>query len=154
MPSSASFDRDPLAIVLTAERAMQVTEVDLQLAAELQRSTILQRTAQGVDVDGAPFAPYAESYAKKRTKGGRNASPVTLLWSGRMLQSLRIVVAVALNEVALVIYGEEAVRAGAHDSGVPGRLPKRHWLGATVADVERIAKLLEQLVSKRVGALK
>jgi hypothetical protein len=153
MSSSASFDRDPLAVVVTLEHAAQVTEVDLELAGEMMRSTILEKTARGVDVDGTPFAPYAPAYAKKRTKSGRNAK-VDLLWSGKMLQALRIVVNRALNEVALVIYGEESVRAGAHDSGVPGRLPRRHWLGATVADTERIAKLLERLVSKRVGALK
>jgi hypothetical protein len=154
MPSSASLDRDPLAVVVSIEHAAQVTDVDLELAGELQRSTILDRTARGVDVDGTPFAPYAKPYAKTRTKSGRKASPVDLLWSGKMLQSLRVVVNKALNEVALVIYGEESVRAGAHNNGVPGKLPQRRWLGANEADAGRIAKLLERLVSKRVGALK
>ena len=109
MPSSASFDRDPLAIVLSAEHAAQVTGVDLELAGEMMRSTTKQRTARGVDVDGTPFAAYAPSYAKKRTKSGRSASPVDLFWSGRMLAALTIVTNSAIKEVALVIYNPDEV---------------------------------------------
>jgi len=127
MPSSSALlTRDPLAIVVSIERAAQVIESDLALAGDLMRSVILDKTARGVDVDGNAFAPYAPSYAKKRTKSGRTAAPVNLLWSGRMLQSLRVVTSVALNEVALVIYGAGAVRAEAHN--LSGRhLPQRHW---------------------------
>lgn len=154
MPSSASFDRDPLAVVVSIEDATKVTEIDLELSGDLMRSIILERTARGVDVDGNAFAPYSQPYAKKRAKSGRKAAPVDLLWSRRMLQSLRIVVNKALNEVALVVYGsEESVRAAAHNEGA-AKMPRRRWLAASQADAARIAKLLEALISKRVGALK
>ncbi|TAL08407.1 MAG: hypothetical protein EPO02_13060 [Nitrospirae bacterium] len=152
MSSSASCDRDPLAVVIAIERDAQVTESDLALAGELQRSLIFDRTARGVDADGAPFAPYAESYAKKRAKSGRQTSVVDLLWSGRMLQAVRVVTRAALGEVALVVYGDEAVRAGAHNDSVPGRLPRRGWFAANDSDVDRIARLLERLVGKRVNS--
>ena len=45
MPSSASLTRDPLAVVVSIERAMQVTEPDLGLAGDLMRSVVLEKTA-------------------------------------------------------------------------------------------------------------
>jgi phage gpG-like protein len=154
MPSSASLDRDPLSVVVSIEHAAQVTDVDLQFVGDAAKSLIADRTRRGLDVDGAPFAPYSKAYAKTRTKSGRNASPVNLSWSGKMLQSITVVINRALNEVSLKPYAEEEARAAAHQFGVPGKLPQRRWFGVNEADAGRIAKLLERLVSKRVGALK
>jgi hypothetical protein len=41
-------------------------------------------------VDGQSFAPYSAGYAKQRVKSGRNASPPTLLLTGAMLGSMKV----------------------------------------------------------------
>lgn len=51
---------------------------------------IKRRTGQGKDVDGRPFVPYSARYARQRKAAGRNASPPTLLLSGAMLGSMKV----------------------------------------------------------------
>ena len=53
--------RAPETRILEFKDAMHPTEGDLLGAGMSQRTRILQRTANHVDVDGAPFAPYADN---------------------------------------------------------------------------------------------
>ena len=49
---------DPVAAAHELELALQPTQGDILLAGQIFRSRVVQRTAHGLDVDGAPFAPY------------------------------------------------------------------------------------------------
>lgn len=51
--------KDPVEAARELEVAVQPTAGDLLLAGQILRSRIVQRTAQGLDADGAPFAPYS-----------------------------------------------------------------------------------------------
>lgn len=61
--SGASFKapggKDPTRYLLELTGKAQPTEGDAIYAAQRQRSRIIERTMQGVDVDGRPFAPYS-----------------------------------------------------------------------------------------------
>lgn len=51
-------------------------------------TAIKQRTAQGIDADGAPFKPYSPKYRLFREETGHQGSPVNLLYSGGMLGAM------------------------------------------------------------------
>lgn len=72
---------------------------------------ILQRTARGVDADGAPFRAYSPGYAAFRADAGRQVDQVDLNFSGRMLGSLQHTVDVSSGAVTLFFPGEEAEKA-------------------------------------------
>ena len=58
--------------------------------ATLAIGRIKRRTGQGKDVDGQPFAPYSRRYARQREQSGRSSKPPTLLLSGAMLASMKV----------------------------------------------------------------
>lgn len=68
----------------------QAREAILLRLAMLAIGRIKRRTGQGKDVEGRPFAPYSARYARQRKAAGRNASPPTLLLSGAMLGSMKV----------------------------------------------------------------
>lgn len=71
-------------VLLLIEGFVRPTQADKQLAGEIVRTGIRERTARGVDVGGAPFAPYNEtrpyfynvSAAGGKIRGGRFGEPV------------------------------------------------------------------------------
>ncbi len=65
-------------------------EAILLRLAMLAIGRIKRRTGQGKDVDGRLFVPYSARYARQRKAAGRNASPPTLLLSGAMLGSMKV----------------------------------------------------------------
>lgn len=71
------------------QRRFSVNKRPAMSAAVLQARTIItQRTARGVDVDGAPFKPYTKTYAAFRRSRGRSTTP-DLMFTGRMLASMK-----------------------------------------------------------------
>jgi hypothetical protein len=67
-------DSDPIAAIRTLRVAVQPTEGDMLYALERQRTRILQRTAAGMDVNGAAFTPYSAGYAKQKSRYGRGGT--------------------------------------------------------------------------------
>jgi hypothetical protein len=69
---------------------MRQNQKPAMLAAILQARTIIaERTAKGVDVNGAPFKPYTATYAAFRSRQGRTVTP-NLMFTGRMLASMKV----------------------------------------------------------------
>ncbi len=68
----------------------QAREAILLRLAMLAIGRIKRRTGQGKDVEGRPFKPYSARYAAQRKASGRTASPPTLLLSGAMLGSMKV----------------------------------------------------------------
>ncbi len=70
MPSSGSFltdsGEDPGRHILKIEAATRATTGDLLNAGQILRTRIRERTAQGIDANGAPFAAYSPGYAKRK----------------------------------------------------------------------------------------
>lgn len=71
-------------------KAIQWQQKDWQLIGEFIRNRIRTRTAQGVDGQNQPFAPYSQRYAKERLAAGLEVSPVNLLVSGDMLNAITV----------------------------------------------------------------
>ena len=65
-------------------------EAILLRVAMLAIGRIKRRTGQGKDVEGASFKPYSARYASQRRRSGRNPAPPTLLLSGGMLASMKV----------------------------------------------------------------
>ena len=57
----------------------------------LARDRIVRRTGQGISVDGSPFAPYSEGYAKTRRANAMDSAKVTLQVSGAMLREIQVI---------------------------------------------------------------
>lgn len=55
-------------------------QVFLNKMALAVRYILRKRTSQGMDVDGKPFVPYSEKYAKKRAKKGLPITPPDLIF--------------------------------------------------------------------------
>lgn len=70
--------KSPMEFILELAKDALPTEGDAIYAAQRQRSRILERTANGVDVDGAPFEPYSTKgpYYYYPNKVGRNKASV------------------------------------------------------------------------------
>lgn len=49
---------------------------------------IIERTSDGVDVEGKQFKGYDKSYSIYRRLTGRSASPVQLVWSGKLMNAV------------------------------------------------------------------
>jgi hypothetical protein len=66
--------RKPEQVFLDLKTSLMPNESDMALAGQLVRSQIRKDTAAGIDVDGAPFAPYATNhpyYYNPGTRGGK-----------------------------------------------------------------------------------
>ena len=86
--TSSGGDQVRLAVALG--EALQPSAEDIQEALENQHSRILERTAQGLDFEGKPFAPYSRNgpfYYYPSTQRGRSFFPtegrLTAIWAGR-----------------------------------------------------------------------
>ena len=56
----------------------------------LARERIVKRTRKGQSVDGSPFRPYTQAYAKVKREATGSSAPVNLTVSGGMLNALTI----------------------------------------------------------------
>jgi hypothetical protein len=54
------------------------------------------------------------------------------------------------HEVVIGIYGEEEGRASGHNEGVPGRLPRRHFLGASDAEQQAMVEDINERIKSRI----
>lgn len=145
MPLPITFQtasgRPGLTVVLQLRKDLGQNATDMLYAGQRQRDRIVKRTGEGRDADGNKFKEYSEAYAARKAKSGRDSGTVDLTWSGRMLRAM-VTNQVSDKGFVIGIYGEEAVRAGAHNFGL-GKLPKRKFMGATQADVEQMKKDIE-----------
>lgn len=161
---------DPVATFRLAVRASKPTRGDLLFAGQLLVTAIRDRTLAGIDVDGAPFAPYSAAYAKRKT-GALGHGRVDLFGADHhthMLNALQVV-ADSDEGFGVGIYGNDELekRARVHNEGLTVRtrlgtgkgkakkggrssfaMPRRRWLDAS--DGERAA--LENAVGARIEA--
>lgn len=180
---------DPLTYTLQLARVGRPTAGDVVYAAGRQKTRILQRSQRGVDVNGSPFVAYSPKYAKFREKKGRNATPVDLTFTGLMNKSMTVTVGglqsisggdAPVNDFALGFYGDEAVRARAHNEGATIRtrkgsgrgikntessqrrsensketftMPKRHFFDANEQDLQQMQADIGAHIQARLANL-
>lgn len=84
---------------------------------------------------GIKFASYAAAHA---AFGSGVVNLFGLHGAPHMLQA--VIVKVAGIGLTLGVYGDEAKRASGHNTGIPGKLPRRYWFGASSADLEAMSK--------------
>lgn len=70
---------------------------------------IVKRTQAGKDVNGASFKPYKESYAEYRRGKARQAVPVNLTFSAKMLNAIKN--EATASRARIYITGIEGVKA-------------------------------------------
>jgi len=137
---TSSTGADPIAAldIFIARSSKPSTEAMLY-AGQRQITRIRQRTMQGTDVDGSPFAPYSKRYAKYRASRGRNVSPVDLLFTGIMQTSMTVE---ARGEASFAIVEKDpkaAVYGRAHNNG-NSRLPRRRWFDTNTVELGEMTK--------------
>jgi hypothetical protein len=66
-----------------------LTRSDWEAAGRLVRESLIRRTQQGRDAQGAAFTPYSAGYAKRKAEE-LGAGPVDLTVSGGMLNGIEI----------------------------------------------------------------
>lgn len=113
-----------------------------------------QRTQRGVDVDGRPFAPYAEMTRRIRQQKGRQTETVDLLFTGAMLNSLtfRAIERMAGNKDLVVFFNrqEEAEKALKHILG--DGVPQRRFHGIDDQTEAQIRQMVADRIQKVFGS--
>ena len=123
---------DSSVTVKTGKRKARLWTVsDTKACVELVEDIIKARIRRGVNVDGTPFAPYTDAYAKRTGK-----LRVTLRDTGVMLKSMGIVIDKEAGSVTV---------KPTYSVYVDG---KRSFMGLTEAEADRILKLVDKLVDK------
>jgi hypothetical protein len=165
----------PIAQFRLAVQATSPTRGDLLFGGSLLVATIRDRTLAGMDVDGAPFAPYSEAYAKRKA-GGLGHGRVDLFGADHhthMLNALQTVVdSDASFGVGIYTNDELETRARVHNEGLAVRtrlgsgkgkpkkggkssfdMPRRHWLDASQDEVETINAAIGERIDARLKLL-
>jgi hypothetical protein len=127
-----------------------VTEADRRFGGQFIRSRIADRTAQGVDVDGQPFAPYSAGYAKRKAKAEGRVDQVDLygfLHHPHMMNLILTRPTEAGFEVGF--WGEEAVRAEALNEGL-GHQVERRFFAASEQDVAEVRDAIGTRIAARM----
>jgi len=131
------------------DAALEPMPGDLDEAAMMLVQRIISRTERGVDADGNPFAPYASSTARDRSRRGRRTQRVTLSDTGKLMAAITHRVSGGAAEV----YFSNRTRGRiAHwlNEGTR-RMPQRRFFAASERDEEDIARLLVAGIMSRLG---
>jgi Phage virion morphogenesis family len=167
--------RDPVAEFRLLRFATTPTRADLLFGGNLLVAAIRDRTFAGTDVDGAAFAPYSPAYAKRKS-GVLGHGRVDLFGADHhthMLNALQTVVdGDATFGVGIYTNDELEARARVHNEGLTVRtrlgtgkgkpkkggkssfaMPKRHWLGASAAELDAIYDAIGDRTDERLKRL-
>lgn len=127
-------------IVRVVKEKLDKMTAKLEAALSDEATRIVLRTRKGLDVDGAPFAPYTEKYAAFKKSKGRKDNPVDLTFTGNMLASIQTKVEKTREGATGTIFfgsAREAVKAR-------GNQERRKFFGLSDEQVARIRKKLTE----------
>jgi phage gpG-like protein len=137
-----------------------ITEADMREAGDMLLRRIRTRTENGVDVNGAAFAPYSDGYASQKS-AELGHSRVDLTVSGRMLNDMHVTA--TTNRTATISFVSQggggssggtfiqrSRSMGAADKAAFNN-PRREFFAASDEDEQAIADGLEKLLMKRLG---
>jgi hypothetical protein len=136
-----------------------ITEADMREAGDMLLRRIRTRTENGVDVNGAAFAPYSDGYASQKS-AELGHSRVDLTVSGRMLNDMQVTATTTRTAtISFVSQGggssggtfiQRSRSMGAADKAAFNN-PRREFFAASDEDEQAIADGLEKLLMKRLG---
>jgi len=109
------------------------------------KERVLERTAAGKDVHGAPFKPYSKPYRKAREKRGLSGKRVDLKSTGEMLGDISI--ESSPDRGLSTVYfndGKSALKAYSHHEGSAGR----EFFGLDRAGREAVERMLEEHIGE------
>jgi phage gpG-like protein len=136
-----------------------ITDADMREAGDMLLRRIRTRTENGLDVNGAAFAPYSDGYAALKS-AELGHSRVDLTVSGRMLNDMQVTA--TTNRTATISFVSQGGGSsggtfiqrsrslGAADKAVFNN-PKREFFAASDEDEQAIADGLEKLLMRRLG---
>ncbi len=112
----------------------------LEMARNFIVGRILDRTAQGVDVNGQRFAPYSERHKRTRAKRGLSTDTVDLRMTGSMLGTIGGEVRVDGDDFEITVAPTAlgAIKAASIEAGPP----RRNFLGVTDEDADDVAAIV------------
>ena len=127
-------------ITLYQQDLQQLLDVTTRLQ---QQRTLMQRIGRAVHADTllrfrSGKAPDGTPWAPLKTRQGQ-----PLRDTGRLQRSITV----ATTETAAVI-GTNVVYARAHNQGIPGKLPRRQFLGIAQPQVELINRIADQWIEE------
>lgn len=135
MPLRVEIDADAVYRLLDAFDSVLLSDSLLADAGDFAVDRILERTAQGKDIDGDAFTQYSPSYDK--------SGPVNLRVTGAMLDSIS-----SRPSGSQAVISCDSEIAGYHQKGTP-RMPVRQFMGLSDADV---SDMLEEVFFAPINA--
>jgi hypothetical protein len=136
-----------------------ITEADMREVGDMLLRRIRTRTENGLDVNGAAFAPYSDGYASQKS-AELGHSRVDLTVSGRMLNDMQVTATTTRTAtISFVSQGggssggtfiQRSRSMGAADKAAFNN-PRREFFAASDEDEQAIADGLEKLLMKRLG---
>lgn len=107
------------------------------------RNKILRNTTSGYGLDNSPLKPYSKNYQILRSRNNRQASPVSLTWTGNMLRAMKVFSIKNGGEIKFdsTRANDLAVR---HNSGQG--VPKREFFGLSKENLDYIEKKLAGVI--------
>lgn len=172
---TGSGGADPISEFRLVVQAANPTRADLLVGGNLLIANIRDRTLGGLDVDGTPFVPYSERYAKRKS-GSLGHGRVDLFGDGHhthMLNALQTFVD-SDDSFGVGIYTNDELeeRARVHNEGLTIRtrlgsgkskpkkggrasftMPRRRFLDANAADVSMIENAVGERVTARLALM-
>jgi hypothetical protein len=124
-------------IKLPQER-LDAIGAEFERALQDEAARVVLRTRQGTDVNGAPFKPYSDEYARRKRAKGRNASPVDLTVTGRMLAAIQTRVERLGGRLVGTIFFNSAAEA----AKAAGNQATRRFFGLSAEQVQRLTSRL------------
>ena len=108
------------------------------------RNNILKTTTSGTDLNGTAFKQYSKMYKKIRTENSRQASPVSLTWTGNMLRSMK---AFRISHGGEIRFDSTRANdlAVKHNEGKG--VPKREFFGLNQKNMDYIEKKLSASIT-------
>jgi hypothetical protein len=142
---------DPAGVITRWKEGVKITQADATYALERQRTRILDRTARGVDVDGAPFKPYSTKGPYYYYPNGRVG---TSKFSDRQNRAAASRLKRKLARGSVVSDGGVKLTRSGKGLRFDSYAAFKRWLGRSVVDLfgPRAPHMLQALVVKIGGA--
>ena len=128
------------------QTAKEIKNIPAQIVKVLStvRNNILKTTTSGTDLNGTAFEKYSKIYKDIRSQNSRQASPVSLTWTGNMLRAMK---AFKISEGGEIRFDSTRANdlAVKHNEGKG--VPKREFFGLNQKNMDYIEKKLSASIT-------
>ena len=128
------------------QTAKEIKNIPAQIVKVLStvRNNILKTTTSGTDLNDTAFEKYSKIYKDIRLENSRQASPVSLTWTGNMLRAMK---AFKISEGGEIRFDSTRANdlAVKHNEGKG--VPKREFFGLNKKNMDYIEKKLSASIT-------